>query len=67
MLELIEAKRPPGIFLVLDDVCRAVHGVLKGADKSFGDRLSACAANPHFKSRGAAFCVKVCGGVSIAD
>jgi len=56
--DLIEAKRPPGIFLVLDDVCKSVHGVAKGADKAFGDRLSSCASNPHFKLRGNAFCVK---------
>lgn len=55
--DLIEAKRPPGIFLVLDDVCRSVHGVAKGADKAFGDRLTSCASNPHFKMRGNAFCV----------
>ena len=56
--DLIEAKRPPGIFLVLDDVCRSVHGVAKGADKAFADRLSSCASNPHFNLRGTAFCVK---------
>ena len=56
--ELIEGKKPPGIFLVLDDVCKSVHGVAKGADKAFAERLSACASNPHFKLRGTAFCVK---------
>lgn len=56
--DLIEGKKPPGIFLVLDDVCKSVHGVAKGADKAFGERLSACAQNPHFKLRGNAFCVK---------
>merc|ERR1711862_620510 len=29
-----------------------------GADKAFGDRLTACASNPHFNMRGNAFCVK---------
>ena len=56
--ELIEGKKPPGIFLVLDDVCRSVHGVAKGADKALADRLSSCATNPHFNLRGTAFCVK---------
>lgn len=56
--DLIEAKRPPGIFLVLDDVCRSVHGVASGADKAFADRLSSCTSNPHFNLRGRAFCVK---------
>eukprot|EP01095_Lingulamoeba_sp_RSL-Kostka_P006267 TRINITY_DN195_c0_g1_i1.p1 TRINITY_DN195_c0_g1~~TRINITY_DN195_c0_g1_i1.p1 ORF type:complete len:1110 (+),score=492.52 TRINITY_DN195_c0_g1_i1:3702-7031(+) len=56
--DLIEAKRPPGIFCVLDDVCRSVHGVAKGADKAFGDRLTSCSSNPHFQSRGKAFLVK---------
>ena len=49
--ELIEGKKPPGIFLVLDDVCKSVHGVAKGADKALGERLGACAANPHFNLR----------------
>ena len=56
--ELIEGKKPPGIFLVLDDVCKSVHGVASGADKAFQERLSQCTTNPHFQLRGKAFCVK---------
>lgn len=55
--ELIEGKSPPGIFLVLDDVCRSVHSQADGADKAFAQRLSSCSSNPHFKLRGNAFTV----------
>jgi myosin-1 len=30
--ELIESKRPPGIFAVLDDICFQMHGQSEGAD-----------------------------------
>ncbi|KYQ88475.1 myosin IC [Tieghemostelium lacteum] len=56
--ELIEGKNPPGIFSILDDVCRAVHSQSEGADQSLIQRIAVCKANPHFDTRGNAFCVK---------
>ncbi|EFA78349.1 myosin IC [Heterostelium album PN500] len=56
--ELIEGKNPPGIFSILDDVCRAVHSQSDGADKSLLQRIAGCKSNPHFDARGNAFCVK---------
>ena len=31
--ELIEAKQPPGIMSILDDVCATMHAVTEGADE----------------------------------
>ena len=31
--DLIEAKRPPGIMLMLDDICAKMHAVTEGADR----------------------------------
>jgi myosin I len=31
--DLIEGKRPPGIFCVLDDVCATMHAVSDGVDQ----------------------------------
>ena len=31
--DLIEAKRPPGIMLMLDDICAKMHAVTDGADR----------------------------------
>lgn len=30
--ELIEGRRPPGVFAILDDVCATLHAVSEGAD-----------------------------------
>lgn len=32
VVELLEDKRPPGLFLILDDVCATLHGGSTGAD-----------------------------------
>lgn len=32
VVELLEGKRPPGLFLILDDVCATLHGGSTGAD-----------------------------------
>jgi len=56
--DLIEGKNPPGIFSILDDVCRAVHSQSEGADQSLIQRIAVCKNNPHFDTRGNAFCVK---------
>ncbi|KAN0022743.1 hypothetical protein ACTFIU_005479 [Dictyostelium citrinum] len=56
--ELIEGKNPPGIFSILDDVCRAVHSQAEGADQKLLQSIAVCKSNPHFDTRGNAFCVK---------
>jgi len=33
--ELIEGKRPPGIFAILNDVCATMHAVTNTADSDF--------------------------------
>lgn len=38
--ELIESKRPPGIFCVLDDVCATLHAVSDGADYDLQKKLN---------------------------
>jgi len=32
VVELLEGRKPPGLFLVLDDVCATLHGGSMGAD-----------------------------------
>jgi len=56
--DLIEEKRPPGIFPVMDDVCKSVHAVQKGADEALQQRISACSENPHFQLRAQNFLIK---------
>ena len=60
MCDLIEAKRPPGIFLVLDDTIKTMHS-RQGAsvDSTFLDKLSSCFPNhAHFSKRGKTFEIK---------
>lgn len=56
--DLIEEKRPPGIFAALNDACATAHADPTAADNSFVQRLSALSSNPHFESRGSQFLVK---------
>ncbi|KAG8886928.1 class II myosin [Tulasnella sp. 332] len=56
--DLIEEKRPPGIFAALNDACATAHADPSAADNSFVQRLSALSSNPHFDSRGSQFLVK---------
>jgi myosin I len=56
--DLIEEKRPPGIFAALNDACATAHADPSAADNSFIQRTSALASNPHFESRGAQFLVR---------
>ncbi|QPG77001.1 myosin I [Brettanomyces nanus] len=56
--DLIEAKRPPGIFAALDDACATAHADSVAADQSFAQRLSIVENNPHFSLRGAKFVIK---------
>ncbi|KAF5388509.1 hypothetical protein D9757_004712 [Collybiopsis confluens] len=56
--DLIEERRPPGIFAALNDACATAHADPAAADDSFIQRSAALASNPHFESRGAQFLVK---------
>ncbi|KAJ6520123.1 myosin-1 [Mycena sanguinolenta] len=56
--DLIEERRPPGIFAALNDACATAHADPTAADSSFMQRASGLASNPHFESRGAQFLVR---------
>ncbi|KAG9103459.1 class II myosin [Ceratobasidium sp. 370] len=56
--DLIEERRPPGIFAALNDATVTAHADPAAADNSFIQRAAALASNPHFESRGAQFLVK---------
>jgi myosin-1 len=56
--DLIEERRPPGIFAALNDACATAHADPSAADNSFIQRTSALASNPHFESRGSQFLVR---------
>ncbi|GME80868.1 unnamed protein product [Ambrosiozyma monospora] len=56
--DLIEAKRPPGIFAALSDACATAHADPTAADQSFSQRLNMVSSNPHFELRQSKFIVK---------
>ncbi|KAN0134867.1 P-loop containing nucleoside triphosphate hydrolase protein [Lactarius tabidus] len=56
--DLIEERRPPGIFAALNDATATAHADPTAADNSFIQRASALSTNPHFEARGAQFLVK---------
>jgi len=56
--DLIEEKRPPGVFAALNDACATAHADPTAADSSFVQRLSALSSNQYFESRGDKFLVK---------
>ncbi|KMR03302.1 unconventional myosin-ie-like protein [Lasius niger] len=50
VVELLEGKRPPGLFLVLDDVCATLHGGSTGADIDLKKKLAGAAKqHDHFQ------------------
>lgn len=56
--DLIEEKRPPGVFAALNDACATAHADPAAADNSFVQRLGMLSSNPHFDSRGSKFLIK---------
>ncbi|KAG8784321.1 class II myosin [Serendipita sp. 397] len=56
--DLIEERRPPGIFAALNDATVTAHADPTAADNSFIQRSAALSSNPHFESRGSQFLVK---------
>ena len=64
--ELIEEKRPPGVFASLNDACATAHADPGAADQTFAQRLNAL-SNPHFQPRQGQFVIKhYAGDVSYA-
>lgn len=65
--DLIEEKRPPGVFAALNDACATAHADSSAADGTFVQRLNALSSNPHFQPRQGQFVVKhYAGDVSYA-
>ncbi|KAI9727950.1 MAG: class II myosin [Chrysothrix sp. TS-e1954] len=56
--DLIEEKRPPGIFAALNDACATAHADSSAADGTFVQRLNALSSNQHFQPRQGQFVVK---------
>ncbi|KAG6886772.1 class II myosin [Termitomyces sp. T32_za158] len=56
--DLIEERRPPGIFAALNDACATAHADPTAADNSFIQRTSMLSSNPHFEARGTQFLVR---------
>ncbi|KAK3720830.1 class II myosin [Vermiconidia calcicola] len=56
--ELIEEKRPPGVFSALNDACAIANADPTAADGTFVQRLSALQDNPNFAPRQGAFIIK---------
>lgn len=42
--DLIESKRPPGLFSVMDDVCATLHAISEGADQNLQKVACTCLA-----------------------
>ena len=65
--ELIEEKRPPGVFAALNDACATAHADPTAADQTFVQRLNVLSSNPHFQPRQGQFVIKhYAGDVSYA-
>lgn len=58
MCELIEGKRPAGIFATLNDATATAHADPSAADNSFIQRSGMLTSNPNFESRGNKFLIK---------
>ncbi|KAK4565296.1 class II myosin [Recurvomyces mirabilis] len=56
--ELIEEKRPPGVFAALNDACATAHADPGAADQTFVSRLNALSGNPNFAPRQGQFVIK---------
>lgn len=55
--ELIEEKRPPGVFAALNDACATAHADPSAADGTFAQRLNSL-SNPNFAPRQGQFVIK---------
>ncbi|KAL9081725.1 MAG: hypothetical protein Q9159_007102, partial [Coniocarpon cinnabarinum] len=65
--DLIEEKRPPGVFSALNDACATAHADSGAADGQFAQKLNMLSSNQHFQPRQGQFVVKhYAGDVSYA-
>ena len=65
--QLIEDKRPPGVFAALNDACATAHADPGAADGTFVQRLNILSSNPNFQPRQGQFVIKhYAGDVSYA-
>ena len=65
--QLIEDKKPPGVFAALNDACATAHADSSAADQTFVGRLNFLSSNPHFENRQGQFIIKhYAGDVSYA-
>ena len=64
VVELLEGKRPPGLFLVLDDVCATLHGGSSGADADLQKKFAVAAnKHEHFQNKNEGFAIFHYAGV----
>ncbi|CCE64128.1 hypothetical protein TPHA_0G02880 [Tetrapisispora phaffii CBS 4417] len=56
--ELIEGRRPPGIFAAMNDSVATAHADSNAADQAFSQRLNLFSSNPHFELRSNKFVIK---------
>jgi myosin-1 len=56
--DLIEERRPPGVFAALNDACATAHADPTAADQTFVQRLNALANNQYFQPRQGQFIIK---------
>ncbi|XP_034243725.1 unconventional myosin-Ie-like isoform X2 [Thrips palmi] len=62
--ELLEARQPPGLFLVLDDVCATLHAVADGADQGLHKKLNGSASShKHYSPTAEGFVIQHYAGV----
>lgn len=62
--ELLEARQPPGLFLVLDDVCATLHAVADGADQGLHKKLNGSAnSHKHYSPTAEGFVIQHYAGV----
>ncbi|KAJ1507729.1 class II myosin [Coelomomyces lativittatus] len=55
--ELIEEKKPPGVFAILCDVCARIHGDTEKSDSFFSTQLGTL-SHPRLTTKGAKFMIK---------
>eukprot|EP00092_Neocalanus_flemingeri_P052340 GFUD01061174.1.p1 GENE.GFUD01061174.1~~GFUD01061174.1.p1 ORF type:complete len:1149 (-),score=317.13 GFUD01061174.1:56-3502(-) len=66
--QLIEGKKPPGIFSVLDDVCATMHAVKAGADEQLQGKLAGSfSQHQHFQGAGRGFVIHHYAGMVTYD
>lgn len=56
--DLIEERKPPGIFAALNDACATAHADPAAADNSFVQRTAMLSSSVHFEARGSQFLVR---------